>query len=310
MSTDRKSPNSRERLRQALQDERWFGDEPPTWKKAELAAAAKRRRELDVKRLHRAEYGTGSMGAIAERLSKCAPGQRCLSAACAECARAAQRFVAHSLRQVIRKEGEGTGKLVAFTLAPAEGTIPFGNLKNCDSDGLKTKLGNALEEIDQDAWTAVGLDFSYNIDRDRILAPVFQTHLQGVSWTSDQGEFRKLLGKRYRKNAWVRRPLKVTACDGSHYALSYILKPNFVRRVSYTKVKGDKQQRDTDKLAMKGPERDELLAFLGTLEISDRLLLRGLHLTETKHGTRIRRIPGRTAGKKGAGMGGWGRSRS
>lgn len=83
-----------------LSDEGFYGDGDPAWKKAPTAEDAQLQRPKIIKRLKRFAGSFPGAAELAERMTKCRPRQRCMSAACPECLRAYQRWFVSNLTKL------------------------------------------------------------------------------------------------------------------------------------------------------------------------------------------------------------------
>jgi hypothetical protein len=93
-----------------LSQERYYGDGPPKWREGrnkrpcQTSAQAKIERRKAVKRLRRAGKENAAALNLSSRIAACAPKQRCGSGACAECARAWQRWFVIATRNFLKCE--------------------------------------------------------------------------------------------------------------------------------------------------------------------------------------------------------------
>jgi hypothetical protein len=134
----------------------------------------------------------------------------------------------------------------------------------------------------------LGIDLSLNVDEDERWGPKWSPHLYGIVRTNlSREDLKTELKKGFPTNRpFVRRPIEVKPLSPSRYALSYVLKTDFKRRISYPHSLGDR----TKKADLRnGPEAEiqRVLVWLSQTRICDRLLLIGLKTIRSKSGVKI-----------------------
>jgi hypothetical protein len=226
-------------------------------------------------------------GKLADKLEGCKKGRRCKSAACAECAHAAQRLLTKVTRRFL-KAGVNDGTIVCVTVVPADGITKPGNLNKGEHERRirrwKEKLGKGGI-----TWFAGATDWSYNQHKQGKHKSVWFEHIHGITLTKNPKKLKKKLREQFPKTGLIARPVTVVAWDGDPKALRYILKPQFRRRIANDHGKRhDKNSattrvcRDTDTQPLQSKQKQELLLHLDDTGIQARLVMRRCQVLNLK----------------------------
>jgi len=227
---------------------------------------------------------------LADKLENCRRKHHCKSAACPECAYAAQRLITKVMRRFLKAQAN-EGTMVCVTIVPADGVIKPGHLKKADHERSvrrwKEKLGKAGV-----GWFVGATDWSLNEYAEGRYKPRWSEHFYGVTLTKSPQKLKRELKKQFPRAKRIPRPVKIVEWDGEIPALRYILKPNFWRRVAtdnaerHNKKTGTTRScRATDKQRLRSKHKRELLVHLDEIGLQSRLLMRWSQLINVK-GTR------------------------
>jgi hypothetical protein len=216
---------------------------------------------------------------LAARLEGCKIDQRCLSAACIMCSRAAQTFTTKVITKFLANHPDRK-KIVCVTIVPADGEIAKGKLS---ADQHARNIRRWKEGLGRGGvtWFVGATDLSYNEHIDGRYPATWQHHFYGFTVTDDPNELKKKLKKQFRATDAIPRPVKVTVWDGDETAIEYMMKTEYWRRIGtddgqrFEKDSTDKREcRATDKQPLKAAQRHELLIHLDEIGIQGRLLMR------------------------------------
>jgi hypothetical protein len=215
---------------------------------------------------------------LAIKLSNCRPKHRCNSAACPECASAGQELLAKMAARFIKKNA-GTGTVVFVTVTPADGLIKPGQLSVLGHERAvrrwRDRLGNSGV-----TWFVGATDLSFNEDKNGTYQ-YWSLHFHGLAVTMNIKKLKKRLKAQFpNKTKIILRAVKVEKWDGRKKALRYLLKPDFVRRVSTKGSRYDKETgttrkcQTTSKQRLTSGQKKELLKLLDQVGIQGRLLMK------------------------------------
>jgi hypothetical protein len=186
---------------------------------------------------------------------------------------------------------DGNPELVAVSIVFPDGTAEPGRLDGLDVVNIRRRFTDALNAIGNIEWMAAGFDVSLNDDTAKELGLRWQLQLYGTAKVWDREAFSKGLRKRYLPSTAIRRPVQIKPNDGSNKAISYGLKTDFVRRVSYwgeVELPGKRRECwKTRKVALRAEEHIELLRWLNKVGLAGRLYLRGVRMTRTAGGVTL-----------------------
>jgi len=119
-----------------------------------------------------------------------------------------------------------------------------------------------------------GIDLSWNEYIPPKIAPFWQGQVYGVVVGLDAEAVKSAIKHLYPPAASIARPFQATDCSDLPEALSYAIKPAFVRRVSYI----DYPRRPPLKPWLKGPQLREMAMSLGRYKLPVRYALTGCKL--------------------------------
>lgn len=217
--------------------------------------------------------------ALAEKLNGCRSRQRCSSGACPACMRRYRRWFASEAQNALSDFNSS----FAISVIPTHFAVPIGNLNTVDPAGPNNWLRTIIKRAGLGAHPIIGgWDISLNEGTDG--ARWWQLHFYGIAFNvSDPGLFSAALRSQLQANEKVLRPLKVRPANDLAESSTYSLKAIFVRRVSYI---GNNGRRQTRTLSLKPDGQRELLTYLDSMVISNRIFLRGFR----RVGSRLRAI--------------------
>jgi hypothetical protein len=216
---------------------------------------------------------------LAGKLDCCEPQARCKSAACPECAGAAQRLYAKITKDFLSKCSDDT-LIVCVSVVPADGTSKRGHLSKAQHARnvrrWKTALGRAGV-----GWFIGATDLSFNEHKDGRYPPHWSEHFYGFAETADPEMLKRKLRKQFPTTDAIPRPVTVKEWDGRNAALKYAVKDIYWRRIGtddgkrFDKRTGTERScRATDKQPLRSSQRWELVLHLDDVGPQGRLLLR------------------------------------
>jgi hypothetical protein len=266
--------------------ERWFRDGEPRWTEGRLnrpamsAKEAKVRRRQTIKLLRRHGNSDPAAMKLATKLDTCRPRQRCLSLACHECRRAAQRVFVAAGEQLMRRPTR-TG-VTAISVVYFDARIPDRGLAKVPS--LFGRVAHYLRAalIQAGVRQAIGgFDVSANEDASVGFAPHYRPHAWLFIPTSQIARCESVFRQQFPPSATVRRPVVMKTFDGNRRGLAYALKGDFERRISLPReVQSDEtvKRRNTRHRALLAPQKLELALALDRISLDARMLFLGLRL--------------------------------
>ncbi|MGA7452078.1 MAG: hypothetical protein WBW73_12625 [Rhodoplanes sp.] len=264
------------------------------------ASALRRERRRRARLLRKGK--TAAHQELAARLDSCKPRARCRSGACPECNYAAQKLYTRLLRNFIGKHA-GSRTIAAVTLIPTQ-IIPPGNLSVASHRRAVDRLKYALRRAGV-PWFVGGVDYSFNEHATNRYPGGWAWHVHGFAPTKNIDRLKRRLKRRFPKTDAVPRPVKVLAWDGRSIALRYTLKANFERRIGrdggqrFSKTKGKRTCRVTEKQRLRSAEKRELLLHLDQIGFGGRMLLRCAQFLNARAPEIVLRPPNAVRGSKG-----------
>jgi hypothetical protein len=231
------------------------------------------------------------LNSIADCLEQCEKGNPCCSGACPQCSRLFQRFYVRQSRKpiqdIIAREGK---ELIALCIIPSSSIIRPGQLKNFSIANFQRRVKAALDTANVNSGIG-GIDFSFNEDRDQQWQPFICPHIYLIASTDDREKLHQALKKIFRKTDEVKRQIKLPHFQNNAYRRSYSLKMIFKRRISYYKLRKEKQTKSrntsNDKLCV--DQRIELFKYLHKIGLAARVIFRGLKPEITNSKVRFRK---------------------
>jgi hypothetical protein len=257
-----------------LSNEDHYDNGVPTWQKAPTADDAKVARTKAAKRLKRFAQQFPGAEQLADIISGCAPGHRCLSGACPECGRAFQRWFVSEVNKLTHAKGD---QLISVSIAFADYRVSEGKLHTLHTTSLKRALAYTLAKVPGISWAAGGIDLSLNDDSQKGLDVGWVPQFYGFVTPSTPSALAASLRERYPSSDQAPRPVQIKVSDGSLKALSYGFKSSFVNRIAYKDE--DKGRWDTRKVSL--PPKNDVQAMLWQHQIgfSGRLFLKNVRMT-------------------------------
>lgn len=284
----------KEHIAQILSDERWYGDEAPRWRNAPWSDDAIKSRKKATSRLaHKAFATVAGAAGLSRILESCAPGRRCGSQSCYECGRAFQRWLVDAVGRLLGKQHDGYQDFT-FNFVMPDGQAAIKQLGTVDFLDIMAKCRSALDSCSAVEFAVVAFDTSANDDTEKFTkgkyttGPVvyFQVHMYGIVRTNDRKAVWKALRPLFAKAANIYRPLHIPkkVFNGSNKGISYLLKPDAFRRVSYLYEKAAKPYWTTKNPApaLKPSEHVFYMLAMHALDFIGRIGLVGLHPVRTK----------------------------
>jgi hypothetical protein len=250
-----------------------------TWGRTEL----KRERKAAIDWLRKKYNADQPSLALADKLEACTPNARCKSAACPECAYAAQQLVTQVTLNFLQKQ-PSSETMVCVSIVPADGTSRPGNLTKDQHQRNVRRWKEALGRAGV-TWFLGGSDWSLNEHDEDRYPTHWSHHLYGFAATPDPEKLKKALHHQFPKSDAIPRPVKVLVWDGKKRPIRYMLKPEFWRRIGtdegerFDKTHGEQRScRATDKQPLPSARKRELLLHLDKLGLQGRLMLRWLQI--------------------------------
>lgn len=283
-------------IEHALQESRrLFGNAPPTWHGAPIAAVASARRTETINKLEALTRKYPMAAHVAKRLNECKRCEPCLSPACPVCSRAFQRLFVNLTKDAlgVGEKDRGRPPIVAITLVDPKANLKrIGDLDQHHLHNFYRRVRRALDLIGHDEPLIAALDISRNLepDDDGCSKPhCWSPHLHGFTRSADPRTLKRELLTRFASTATVPNPMRIKEHDGSNEGLSYACKPGFCRRISYLDEQG---RRNTHRqpTSLKAREDVRLRIALNNLEFSDQLFLYRLRLIRCSDEVKFQRL--------------------
>jgi hypothetical protein len=275
-----------------LSDEKWYGDSDPTWPGAPTTDQAEARRRFCVKRLRRFDLSRQGLK-IAAKLEACCPANRCTSGACPECGRAFQRWFVQSTGALIPLSNDAS-ELVSCSLVFPNARVPNSSVCSLSISGETATVTRSLRDSPEIEWMVGGIDVSLNDDTQKGLHEEWQLQLYAIAMVKDRVALTSLLKKNFRRTRKVSRPVQTKKCDGSLRAISYAFKTEFVRRIAYWgTITSNGKSRScwmTRKLSLRPLDHADLMEWLDTVGLAQRLYLHRVHTTATRTGVALEKV--------------------
>jgi hypothetical protein len=256
------------------------------------AEEPKNERKKLIKWLRKKAGGSQTLIELADKLERCRPRRRCRSAACPECAVAAQQTIAQAAPRFLKSQITGKTLIVCVSIVPADGLVKSGGLNTGAHNRAIRRWKATLARAGID-WFVGGVDVSFNEHKQARHRPRWSQHIYGLTVTENVEKLKQRLKDVFPRTKVISRPVKVDKWDGDAKALRYIVKPNFWRRITTDhghrrdKEGTTRKCRDTDKQPLKAKQRRELLVHLDDIGIQARLLFRFCQLVKKPNGVRI-----------------------
>jgi len=212
---------------------------------------------------------------LADKLKACANGSPCDLSMCPICVRRLRAsFVLPALKVIRRVQRKRKLPITAFSAVLKNGRYPVGNLAKIDLPVINRRVQRQHQRA-QFPLVFAGIDISLNEDGRQTRRSHWQVQAYGVVVGLDVDAVKKALQRLYPRTSSAPRPLRVRECCELPEALSYVIKPEFVRRVSYI---DDTGRHNTRKCSLKAAQLRELALCLGRYRSSVRHALTGCRL--------------------------------
>jgi hypothetical protein len=231
------------------------------------------------------------LNSIADCLELCEPRNPCCSGACPQCSRLFQRFYVRQSRKqiqdIIAREGK---ELIGICIIPSFPLVRPGQLKHFSIANFQRRIKAALDASGV-KFGIGGIDFSFNEDRENKWQPFICPHIYLIASTDDRDKLRRILKKIFMKSDEVKRQIKLPRFQNNAYRRSYSLKMIFKRRISYYKLRKEKQtkSRNTSNDKLRVDQRIELFKYLHKIGLAARVIFRGLKPKITNSKVRFRK---------------------
>jgi hypothetical protein len=222
---------------------------------------------------------------LADQLKRCAKGRPCDLSMCPICVRRLRAsFVLAALKVIKRVRQRRQLPITAFSAVSRNGRYPVGKIAKIDLPVINKRVQRQHQRA-QFPLVFAGIDLSLNEDGQRKRRSHWRAQVYGVVIGLDVEAVKKALQHLYPHTSSTPRPLRVRVCSELPEALSYVIKPEFVRRVSYI---DDTNRHNTRKCGLKAAQLRELALCLGRYESTVRYALTGCR----RYSDRIDLYPG------------------
>jgi hypothetical protein len=199
---------------------------------------------------------------LADQLKRCAKGSPCDLSMCPICVRKLRAsFVLTALKVIRRVQRKRKLPITAFSAVLKNGRYPVGRLAKTDLPVINDRVQCQHRRAGFPLVFA-GIDISLNEDGRQTRRSHWQVQAYGVVVELDVDVVKGALQRLYPRTSSAARPLRVRECCELPEALSYVIKPEFVRRVSYI---DDTGRHNTRKCGLKAAQlRNWLCAWADT----------------------------------------------
>jgi len=212
---------------------------------------------------------------LADKLKACANGSPCKLSMCPICVRTLRASFVLAARRVIKKvQRRQELPITAFSAVLKNGRYPVGKLAQMNVPLINRRVQRQHQRA-QFPLVFAGIDISLNEDGRQTRRSHWQVQAYGVVVGLDVEAVKKALQHLYPHTSSTPRPLRVRVCSELPEALSYAIKPGFVRRISYI---DDTGRRNTRRCSLKPPQLLELALSLGRYKVPVRYALTGCKL--------------------------------
>jgi hypothetical protein len=181
----------------------------------------------------------------AKQFRNCSRRHPCGNAACPACLGAFQHGLVAAVTRFMKRADKSDGNIVAVSVIPAGEMVPPGDLHRLDIANFRRRMRERLKPIvPHCAWLMLGIDLSLNEDKQKRWYPRWCLHLYGfVRSPLPEAELKAKLKELFPAELpMVPRPVKVKPFKPSRYGVSYLLKPDFQRRITYPHSAGERSK--------------------------------------------------------------------
>ena len=191
------------------------------------------------------------------------------------------------IRDIIARKGK---ELIGICIIPSFPLVRPGQFKHFSIANLQRRIKAALDASGV-KFGIGGIDFSFNEDRQNKWQPFICPHIYLIASTDDREKLRCTLKKIFLKSVEVKRQIKLPHFQKNAYRRSYSLKMIFKRRISYYKLRKEKQtkSRNTSNDKLRVDQRIELFKYLHKIGLAARVIFCGLKPKITNSKVRFRR---------------------
>jgi hypothetical protein len=239
------------------------------WPNLETREQARESRDQLVRQLRN---GDRSTRLLADKLANCQKTRRCGLAICPFCVRRLRKgFILDALRLVERLRRRGKLPITAFPAASIRDQYPVGQLQKLDLAQINKRIQRQHQRAHFPVVFA-GVDISFNEASPPKSPPYWQRQVYGIVVGLGVDAVKAALKRLYPAAPSIPRPLRVRECSDLPAALSYLIKPQFVRRIGYI---DDTGRQNTRKCGLKAAEARELALCLGRYQLPLRHALTG-----------------------------------
>jgi hypothetical protein len=182
-------------------------------------------------------------------------------------------------------------ELFGITIIPVELAVSPAQLNTVSLNDARRRLKRAIRKAGIRV-AVVGVDFSFDEDRDGAYDPFWSLHFYLIAAIADKRAISRILRKIFHKDARIPIPVKAVPFDNSAYRRSYALKIKFDRRIGFRTVRKDGRTcRNTSADRLRAVEQLELLTYLDEVGFSQRVVFLGIEPYVRDSKARIRPIP-------------------
>jgi hypothetical protein len=213
---------------------------------------------------------------LTDKLKACANGSPCKLSMCPICVRRLRAsFVLAALKVIKKVQRRQELPITAFQAVPLSDQYMPGMLRKMKAPAFNEKIQVRHRRAGFPLVFA-GIDVSWNEDNTSKAPPFWQAQLYGVVVGIDVEDVKNAIKRLYPRHTSIKRPLRVRECTDVPRALSYAIKPAFVRRVSYVDPRTGRD--NTYNYDLKAPQLREMALCLGRYELPVRYALTGCRL--------------------------------
>ena len=216
---------------------------------------------------------------LADSLSSCAAFNRCLSGACANCNRAANRMLCEAGMELVADKPSG---YVVVSIIPLDRRYVEDLARNASGDihDLKARTTRVFNRAGIRIALG-GVDISVNSHEDGKFTEHYKWHFWMLVKTPNIEQLKALLKEEFSSSPSVPVPIMVKPYDGRVNALSYALKYTFQQRISReNEIAADGSEKrlapKTDRL--RNHEHIEIAHALDELGLAGRMFLHGISI--------------------------------
>jgi hypothetical protein len=239
------------------------------WPNLETREQTRENRDHLVRQLRN---GDRSAQLFADKLAKCQTHRRCGSSTCPICVRRLRKeFILDALRLVEKLRRRGKLPITAFSAASVRDQYPVGQLHRLNLPLINKRIQRQHQRA-QFPVVFAAADISFNEASPPKSPPYWQAQVYGIVVGLGVDAVKAALKRLYPAAPSVPRPLRVRECSDLPAALSYLIKPQFVRRIGYI---DDTGRQNTRKCGLKAAQARELALCLGRYQLPLRHALTG-----------------------------------